>query len=87
MGLSERLYTSFLTFSITLFRVALICYFIPRLIFASDFDLFGQEINVFLFIGLVPIILGLVTMTGFIWGFILAGTGSPVPYNMPKTDS
>ena len=84
MDLSKRLYTSVLTFFITLFYVALMCYFVPRLILASDFDLFGLEINAFLFIGLVPIILGVVTLIGFIWGFIVAGTGTPVPYDMPE---
>ena len=84
MDLSKRLYTSVITFFITLFYVALLCYFVPRLILASDFDLFGLEINAFLFIGLVPIILGVVTLIGFIWGFIVAGTGTPVPYDMPE---
>ena len=46
--------------------------------------MFGLEINIFLFMGLVPIILGLVTLIGFIWGFIVAGTGTPVPYDMPE---
>ena len=60
------------------------CYFVPRLILKSDFDVFGLQINAFLFIGLVPIILGLVTIIGFIWGFIAAGTGTPVPYDIPE---
>lgn len=84
MDLSKRLYTSVLTFFITLFYAALMCYFVPRLILASDFDLFALESNVFLFIGLVPITLGLITLIGFIWGFILAGTGTPVLYDMPE---
>jgi protein-S-isoprenylcysteine O-methyltransferase Ste14 len=60
------------------------CYFVPRLILSSEFDLFALENNVFLFIGLFPIILGLITLIGFVWGFILAGTGTPVPYDMPE---
>jgi len=40
--------------------------------------------NVFLFVGWVPIILGIVTLIGFIWGFVLSGTGSPVLYHMPE---
>ena len=84
MDLSKRLYTSVLTFFITLFATVLMCYFVPRLILASDFDLFALENNVFLFIGLVPIILGIVTMIGFTWGWILSGTGSPLLSDLPK---
>ena len=84
MDLSNRLYTAVLTFFTTLLYVALICYSVPRLILDSDFDFFALEINVFLFIGLVPITLGLATLIGFIWGFIMAGTGTPVLYHMPE---
>ena len=84
MDLSKRLYTSVLKFFLTLFTTVLMCYFVPRLILSSDFDLFALENNVFLFIGLVPIILGLITLIGFIWGFIMAGTGTPVLYDIPE---
>jgi protein-S-isoprenylcysteine O-methyltransferase Ste14 len=84
MELSKRLYTAVLTSFITVFYVALMCYFVPRLILSSDFALFALESNVFLFIGLVPIILGLVILIGFIWGFMAAGTGTPVLYDMPE---
>jgi protein-S-isoprenylcysteine O-methyltransferase Ste14 len=84
MDISKRLYTAVLTFFMTLIFSALMCYFVPRLILSSDFDLFALESNVFLFIGLVPIILGLVILIGFIWGFIVAGTGTPVLYDMPE---
>ena len=59
-------------------------YFIPRGIIDWDFHLFPLEIGVFRFIGLPPIILGIVTMMGFIWGWILSGTGSPLPLDLPK---
>jgi len=84
MELSQRLYTAVLTFFITVILSALMCYFIPRLILSSDFHLFTLERNIFLLVGLVPIILGLITLIGFIWGFILAGTGTPMPYDMPE---
>ena len=84
MGLSDRLYTAVLTLFLTLFFVALICYFVPRCVLASDFQMSSLEIGVFFFIGLIPIILGLVTIIGFVWGFILSGTGSPVPYDSLK---
>ena len=84
MDLSNRLYTPVLTFFITVIYVALMCYFVPRLILSSDLDLFALESNVFLFIGLVPTTLGLVILIGFIWGFIVAGTGTPVLYDMPE---
>ena len=84
MDLSKRLYTAVLTFFMTVIFSALLCYFIPRLILASDLDLFALESNVFLFIGLVPIVLGLFMLIGFIWGFIVVGTGTPVPYDMPE---
>ena len=84
MDLSERLYTSVLTFVITLILVGFFCYVFPRLILAADFDLFSLEMNVFFFIGLVPIILGIVAMVGYMWGFMVAGTGTPMQYDMPK---
>ena len=84
MDLSKRLYTSFLTFFLTLVYAALMCYFISRLILKSDYDVFGLERNALLFIGLVPIILGLVILIGFLWGYIVAGTGTPVPYDIPE---
>ena len=84
MDLSKRLYTAVLTFFMPVILSALMCYFIPRLILSSDFDLFALESNVFLFIGLVPIFLGLFMLIGFIWGFIVVGTGTPVPYDMPE---
>ena len=84
MDLSKRLYTSVITFVITLILVGLFCYVLPRLILVADLPLFALEMNVFLFIGLVPIILGIVTMIGYMWGFILAGTGTPVLYDMPE---
>ena len=84
MGLSETLYTAVLTSFLTLFVVALICFFVPRCVLASDFQLSSLKIDVFFFIGLIPIILGLITIMGFVRGSILHGTGSPVPYDMPK---
>ena len=84
MDLSKRLYTAVLTFFLTLFYVALMCYFVPRLILKPDFNVFNLEMNALFFIGLVPIILGLLTLIGFLWGFIAAGTGTPVPYDMPE---
>ena len=84
MDLSNRLYTSVLTFFVKVFYVALMCYFVPRLILSSDFSLLALKSNVFLFVGLIPIILGLVVLIGFIWGFIVAGTGTPVLYDMPE---
>jgi hypothetical protein len=30
------------------------------------------------------IILGIVGMTAFIWGWIVSGTGSPLPFDVPK---
>jgi hypothetical protein len=59
MDFSKRLYTATLTFFMTVILSALVCYFIPRLILSSDFDLFALESNAFLVIGLVPLILGL----------------------------
>jgi hypothetical protein len=47
MDLSKRLYNSVLTFFITLFATVLMCYFVPRLILSSEFDLFALENNVF----------------------------------------
>ena len=46
--------------------------------------MFPLEIGIFRFIGLAPIILGILTMVGFIWGWILSATGSPLLLDLPK---
>ncbi|MFX0203846.1 MAG: methyltransferase family protein [Candidatus Hodarchaeota archaeon] len=84
MGLFERMLNTIFSIIITVFFVGLFCYFIPRWILDWDFLLFPLEIGVFRFIGLVPIILGVVTMIGFIWGWILSGTGTPLQFDTPK---
>jgi protein-S-isoprenylcysteine O-methyltransferase Ste14 len=84
MDISGRLYTATVTLLETSLFVGFFCYLLPRLILGADLSLFALKSGVFLFIGLVPIILGIVTMIGFVWGFILAGTGSPVLYHMPE---
>jgi protein-S-isoprenylcysteine O-methyltransferase Ste14 len=67
-----------------LIALGLFGYVIPRWIISWDFHLFPLEIGVFRFIGLAPIILGIVTMMGFIWGWILSASGSPLPLDLPK---
>jgi protein-S-isoprenylcysteine O-methyltransferase Ste14 len=69
---------------ITLFFLGLVCVAVPFWIIDWDFHLFPLEIGAFRFIGLAPIILGIVTVMGFIWGWISSGTGSPLQFDMPK---
>jgi hypothetical protein len=64
--------------------LGLLGFAIPLWIIDWDFHLFPLEIDVFRSIGLALIILGIVTMMGFIWGWILSGTGSPLPFDVPK---
>jgi protein-S-isoprenylcysteine O-methyltransferase Ste14 len=73
-------------FSVVLMVIALVItvYAVPLWIIDWNFQLFPLEIGVFRFIGLAPIILGIVTMTGFIWGWILSDTGSPLLFDTPK---
>ena len=59
-------------------------YLIPLWILDWNVHLFPLEIGVFRFFGLAPIILGIVTMAGFIWGWVLSGTGSPLQFDMPN---
>ena len=84
MDLFERILNTIFSIVITVFLVGLMCFFIPRWILGWDFHLFPLEIGVFRFIGLVPLILGIVTMLGFIWGWILSGTGTPLQFDTPK---
>ncbi len=79
-----RLYTTIITLVETVLLVWFFCYVLPRLILDADLSLFALEIGTLLFIGLAPILLGIIIMIGFIWGFILAGTGSPIQFDMPK---
>jgi protein-S-isoprenylcysteine O-methyltransferase Ste14 len=84
MDLSKRLYTSVITFVITVILVGIFCYVLPRLILVADLPLSALKMNVFLFIGLAPIILGIVIIMGYMWGFMVAGTGSPTQYDIPE---
>ena len=49
----------------------------------SDFELFTFEIGFFSLTGFFFIIVGIITIFGAIWGFILPGTGSPVHFDLP----
>ena len=84
MNLFERILNTLFSIVIMLLGLGLLCYVIPRWIIDWDFHLFPLEIGVFRFIGLAPIILGIVTMMGSIWGWIGSGTGSPLPLDLPK---
>ena len=84
MNLFERILNAIFSIVIMGLALGLFCYAIPIWILNWDFRLFPLEIGVFRFIGLAPIILGIVTMMGFIWSWILSGTGSPLPLDLPK---
>ena len=84
MGLFGRILNAIFSVSLTLIFSALVVYFIPRWIIDSDFLWFPLEIGAFRFIGLAPIVLGIVTMTGSIWGWIWSGTGTPLQFDLPK---
>ena len=73
-------------FSIVIMVVfsGLTVYLLPLWILDWNVHLFPLEIGVFRFFGLAPIILGIVTMAGFIWGWVLSGTGSPLQFDMPN---
>ena len=84
MNLFERILNAIFSIVIMVLGLWLLNYAIPFWIIDWDFHLFPLEIGVFRFIGFVPIILGMVTMTGFVWGWILSAAGSPLPLDMPK---
>jgi protein-S-isoprenylcysteine O-methyltransferase Ste14 len=84
MGLFERILNAIFSIVIMLIALCFFGYVIPRGIISWDFHLFPLEIGAFRFIGLAPIILGIVTMMGFIWGWILPATGSPLLLDLPK---
>ena len=84
MNLFGRILNAIFSIAIMLIGLGLIVYLIPFLIIDGDFHLFPLERDVFRVIGLAPIILGIITMVGLIWGWILSGTGSPLPLDLPK---
>jgi protein-S-isoprenylcysteine O-methyltransferase Ste14 len=84
MDLFDRILNAIFSVALMLILGGIAVYLIPRWIIDSDFHLFPLEIGVFRFTGLGPIILGIVTMTGFIWGWILSGTGTPLQFDTPK---
>jgi protein-S-isoprenylcysteine O-methyltransferase Ste14 len=84
MELFERILNAIFTIVIMVLALGLFVYVIPRGIMDWDFHLFPLEIGVFRYIGLAPIILGIVMMMGFIWVWILSGTGSILQLDLPK---
>jgi protein-S-isoprenylcysteine O-methyltransferase Ste14 len=84
MDLFGRILSAIFSVVLMVAAVVFILFAIPLWIIDWNFHLFPLEIGVFRFIGLIPIILGIVTMMGFIWGWILSGTGSPLPLDLPK---
>ncbi len=84
MELFERILNAIFSIVIMLLGLFLLDYAIPFWIIDWDFQLFPLEVGVFRLIGLVPIVLGMVTMAGFIWGWILSAAGSPLPLDLPK---
>jgi hypothetical protein len=84
MDLFERILSAIFSVLIMVLGLGLLGFAIPLWIIDWDFHLFPLEIDVFRSIGLALIILGIVTMMGFIWGWILSGTSSPLPFDVPK---
>ena len=80
MGLLRRILNAVITPLVSSALLVLFCYITPRLFLESDFELsslrgtdfdfFSLELNVFVLMGLIPIILGIITVIGSIWGFI-----------------
>jgi len=84
MNLFDRILNALFSIVIMLFFLGLIVIGIPLWIIGCDFHLFPLEIDVFRFIGLASILLGIVSMTGFIWGWLLSGTGTPLQFDTPN---
>lgn len=94
MGLLRRVLNAILSPLVTLFFVLFFCFILPRSFLDSDFNLFALdeisdfklftvEIGLFSIAGFFFIIVGIITIIGAIWGFLLQGTGSPVPFDLP----
>jgi protein-S-isoprenylcysteine O-methyltransferase Ste14 len=82
MDIIERVLNILLT--ISLFSAGVMLAFaIPFGIYVSDFRLFTIEIGIFRFVGLIPIIFGVILAIGGAWGFISVGTGSPMILDTP----
>ena len=82
MDIIERVLNILLTISIFLAGVFL-AFAIPFGIHASDFRLFPIEIGIFRFVGLIPIVFGVLLAIGGAWGFISVSTGSPMILDTP----
>jgi len=57
---------------------------IPYLVLASDFRIATVQIGPFRFLGVVPILLGVLTYLWCAWDFTFAGRGTPAPVAPPK---
>lgn len=82
MDIIERVLNILLT--ITLFAAGvLLAFAIPFGIHVSEFRLFPIEIGIFRFVGLIPIVFGVLLAIGGAWGFISVRTGSPLILDTP----
>ncbi|MGD9215305.1 MAG: isoprenylcysteine carboxylmethyltransferase family protein [Desulfobacteraceae bacterium] len=58
--------------------------FVPYYLLSFNIELFFPDINVFRFIGLIPISIGAVIILWCLWNFINSGKGTPAPIDPPK---
>ena len=84
MELFERILNALFSIVIMGLGLGLLVCVIPLGIIGWDFHWFPLEIGAFRFMGLAPIALGVVTMMGSIWRWILSATGSPLPLDLPE---
>jgi len=57
---------------------------IPYLLITSHFELFPLGIGPFRFLGLIPIVIGILIYLWCAWGFTFLGKGTPAPVAPPK---
>ncbi|MGD9187207.1 MAG: isoprenylcysteine carboxylmethyltransferase family protein [Desulfobacteraceae bacterium] len=56
----------------------------PYYLLSLNIELFFPDINVFRFIGLIPISIGAAIILWCLWDFIYSGKGTPAPIDPPK---
>ena len=76
--------TAFKTILWSIFVPGTVTVILPYLLLSSEFDSFRIEISVFSFLGLIPILLGIMIYIWCAWNFTFVGEGTPAPFDPPK---
>ncbi len=75
----------FKTLIFTLFVPGVFLVLVPYLLLSSFGDRFALDVGVIRYIGLIPMLCGILVYIRCVWSFVSVGKGTPIPSDPPKT--